>query len=367
MQAIRPKITTLEVCEPGDTAPDFMFIPESGFDAALADRAVERVGAAAYAVLRTQVFLATPQLKDSMQALVTTLELSRQRLVAQAGESADRVSLDLEYSEVGKAMHWQAITQFGVIVENFAALLHGLDAYRAGADVASAFLDHDLDLIGLLNEKRRRRLSYWEQCIRRPSDGELSAAGLDRDEVHAMRAGSRELAQRLAIGFRDVRAYYTPALHSVYTRYKHGYSLVAPHLSPLPVQGQMPQRDAEAALRGGFAVMHQRRHDGRRVIQVVQTGETELRACVVTALKALSLASTLVHIWLMEVEHPQERSIAIARSDEPATAAVQQHALRKWVGEAFDSIYSLPGIIGTDLSDASADAIAQEVLEAARP
>lgn len=354
MRAAKPRITTLELWEPGESGPGFTFVPQEGFDPAHADRAASRIGPVAYAALRSQVFSAAPQLHMGLQALVNGLESSRLRLLARREGGLTQQQVDLQYSDVGKATHWQAITQYGVIVENLAALLHGLDAYRSGRDVAAALLDHDLDLLRLLNEKGRGRLSYWEGLLRRPSEAELAAAGLDREEVRAMRSGSRDLGQRMLFRFREVRGYYTPALHSVYTRYKHGYSLITPHVSPLRILATHDrEKEIDDALRHGFAVMHQRRHDGRRVLQVVRTGADEVVECTSLAMRALELTSSLAHSWLMEVEHPEEHALTFAKSNDPATAERQQRAMRTWIGPTFDAVYELPGIIGSTLIDSS--------------
>jgi len=355
----KPKILSVELADKGAVVGG-EFTPGMFYRSDLALRAEARIGHIGYSMLRTQALAATSQLGDTFGILLRGMEHTRREM--RGAVSAGRFSeeeADAQFSEVGRMLHWQVILTFGVVVENLIAMLIAYDEWVSGSsDVADAFLHHGLDLIGELDRRSRRRLGYWEQVGRLPSESEVQALGCTGGEATALRAAGRKWAFKQRDDFQAVRSYYTPTMHQLYLRYKHGYSLITPRASPVRMKaGAADPLAVNHALHHGFAVVH-RTHDGRTTLQIVQTDFDELSACITAGRRAVRLSRAIGNAWMFQVEHETGHTMSFdiggGTDDAPARSA-----LLKWVGSDLAAVYP----IAEFLEDLHTSAVGAEVSE----
>lgn len=316
--------------------------PSLSFAGPMADRATGAIGHVAYAILRSQAFVALPQLGTTIGTLADPLRVAQERY--QSLPEAERAAATGTLELLGRATHWELIGRLGVIVDNLAALMDAVEAYRAGEDVdyAKILLRHELDVLAAVGAKRRRQLSYWERMANAPQQTQLLAAGLTNAEAKALKAGTRRWAFAAVRTMDRLRAYYTERMHHVYLRFKHGYTLVSPGVSRLHVRLRDAKESAAIndALARGFCIIHQT-YDGRRILEIVQSSPEDLEACMRTAREAVGLAERLAVAWTLELEHGEGWSAATIPPPvaERAVWADYASALRKWAGPDFLAIY----------------------------
>jgi hypothetical protein len=211
-------------------------------------------------------------------------------------------------------------------------MIRGYAAYRAGErDVAAHLLSYDLQVLNFLDARAMKRIGYWEELSGRPTKDELLAAGLTPAEAAMLLAANRDWAMQHRHTFAAIRGYYKPALHQVYTKLKHGYTLVDPMVSPIFV-GPDDEDRVGRQLRSGpnFAVMHQL-PDGRRSMHFLASDRAAIVDCIDMARTVLTFTLDLANCWLLEVEHPAARTIAFAQ--------VVTAVAFKWMGDGFNGLY----------------------------
>jgi hypothetical protein len=333
----RPVIQTFEL-KAYESDPGHTLTPNLMFDPAIGARASSRIGHIAYAILRSQVIVALPQLRLSLGNLASALDEAAVR-AERTGQQSDRDRAN----QVGRATHWDAIVRLGIVVENLCATLAALDGYLSDAsvDVTTMLLRHDLDLLKVLSEKKRRQLGYWERLAAMPDLQALTDYGLQPEEARAVRRAYRGAAFGLLGSFLELRDYYTPELHQVYLRHKHGYTLVAPSASQLHLKAKDPSgTDLDRALQSGFAVVHQTR-ERKRVLQIVRSTGTDLADCLRVADAAAELASSVASTWLWMIEHPEGHTLQVLERSEAAQLDLTLRGARKWAGDEMANAYAL--------------------------
>jgi hypothetical protein len=331
----RPKIVTVGVASSG--APTAGTTPNVMYSRIAADRAIRVMGRDAYAIVRTKAILAPVRQMDSLRAVLRPVEDALTELDALPAtarpEEWNRLNLAVTFA--GHEAHWQAIVRIGTGVEALVAMILAVEAYRRadGSDCAQPLLRHDLDLLGVLQAKQRRKPSYWEALSGRPTASQLAVAGMSPEDARLILDANRSWAIERMRDFQAIAAYYTPALHAVYTKYKHGYTLVSQMTSPFFMNDEVAKTRAaaEALAAGGFAVMHENAA-GKRQIHVVRSNEAEIRDAVSTASKALDVTHQLAVMWLLQAEHPDHRSFALTAPNNAVFA--------RWVGDGLDEPYS---------------------------
>lgn len=312
---------------PITTTPSFMYSRPA------ADRAIERIGRDAYTVLRTKALIGIRRQAHALEGLIGPLDAAVRRQDALEPTDPELPEARRAVDMIGNETHWHAIHRVGQSVESLCALESAMDAYRSGAlgQVATLLVHHDLDLQKVLESRTRRKLAYWERLGGRPSLTEAAPGRISAADRKALLAANRRWAAAVMGDFQAIRGFYSPALHQVYTKYRHGYTLVSPTASPLFLETDGRRAtDIDHAVRQGFVVMHESR-EGRRVVHVVETGLPQIHACLAMARTALILTSNLSMAWLYEVEHPDSPTIAFEGPDAELVA--------RWVGPALDDIY----------------------------
>jgi hypothetical protein len=69
----------------------------------------------------------------------------------------------------------------------------------------------------------------------------------------------------------------------------------------------------------------------RRVVYIVPSGRDEIIDCLRVAQLAHHMVRSMATIWLIEAEHPQERTVAF---DPPGWPL-----MKRWLGTALDHVY----------------------------
>lgn len=336
----RPTVSGFEYAL-DDAGTVHTFTPNFGFDAAAAGRAIGEVGHLGYAVVRTQASSAQTQLEGSLRRVLGIFDAEIARIDGLDGDQ--KVDAEAGLRALGHALHWEAIDRVGIHVENLATLLAGWDCYRKrSGDVGEAMLSRDLDLLKALGAKERRKLDYWEALVNLPAREQLLTAGLSTTQARVVRAAYRTAAMRMLSLFEAVRAYYIPGLHSVYTKRKHGYTLLDPAASPLRFRSKDPAgRDLQDAMRAGFAVVHRPRDGLHTMVYIVKSDEDELRGCVAAAADALILSGRIARGWLTRIEHSHGRSMNVEIPEDPDDKREFIAGLQTWFGAGYGSAYSM--------------------------
>jgi len=311
------------------------------YSAAAAERAIQRIGRDAYAILRTKAMLGIVRQRQALDSIVAPLSQLVEEMQALPEDASveQRARLAFEVSSTGQETHWSAILRLGTSVETLCGLLLAFETDREGGarDIAELLVRHDLDLFLVLREKKRKKLSYWEALAGRPAREDLLEAGLTPAESQRLLSEHRSWCTSAMKQFQRISAYYTPARHQVYGKYKHGYTLIDPGVSPLSLD--LGTRDAAVvneALQNSFVVMHQDR-TGRRVVHVVRSGGVEIEQTMEEARQVLDLAQKLAVSWLFELEHPLHRVITFDK--------IPKAIASKWVGDGLDETYDLTGAL----------------------
>lgn len=340
----RPTILTLRVATGSPEAhsnPTLMYTREA------ADRAIGRLGRDGYTVLRTKMFHGLQGQRAAIDTVLGPLEaaIADAAAVEADDEPARYARMSVEF--LGLETHWHSIHRVGQAVESLCALIDALDRYRAGstaAEVSRRLVRHDLDLQRVLQSKKARKLGYWETLGGRPTREALAKAGMTEAESRDLLAESRTWAGKMLRRFKLISDFYTSPLHQVYAKYRHGYTIVNPTFSPLNVMlDGRNAREVEAAIEGGLVVMHEAA-DGRRVIHVVKTGVPEIRVCLDFARFVIDVTRSVATAWLIEVEHPEHRTIAFDTL-KPWTVA-------KWLGTGLDDVYDISNqILHVDIAE----------------
>ena len=308
-------------------------LPSHHYDPTASDLAIKRIGDSAYLVLRSKALWASTQLANTFPMIEQTLANLIREFHALPAESQDAQVVAVEMG--GRALHWEAITRLGIVVESLCSLLNAIEAYREERfdDIETALVAHDLDLLKVLEERRRRKIAYWEGIAAVPSKERLLAAGLDAEEARILHGAQRAWAHSHTAKFAQVRRYYTDGIHRLYLRWKHGYTVVSPHVSPIRVANPYPKlrEDMDA----GFAVVHRRR-DGRVIMEVIRSNPDEIKACLAVARVASDLTHGLALAWTIELEDPESRTIVAELSTSMPERAPVVRAMEKWLARDAD-------------------------------
>lgn len=331
MSKPKPNIVTARVAAPGAdalrTTPSLLYSVEA------ADRAISRIGQDAYTILRTKAIFGVWRQQASLRTHLDPL-VAALRAQEEAPE-ADRTRAGLEANSIGQDIHWQGIVRLGTAIEGLVSTISALEMFRDGSgDPADCLLRHDLDLLRVLQERKRRRPGYWEALSNREV---IVAAAMDPEDTRQLLAANRKWSFGAMTMFGRLQAYYTAPMHAVYAKYKHGYTLVSPTTSPLFLEAGETSRRAELLFRaGGFAVMNQDRV-GNRVVYVLETGDTPVELTLTAARDALALTGELATMWLLEVEHPDQHGLAFD--------GLSPELLARWFGSGLDDAYSLSDLL----------------------
>jgi hypothetical protein len=342
-----PEILTLKVASatPRSWTTPTVFSPEA------AARAIDKIGRDGYSVLRTKAFRAVAGQRSGIEVVLAPLERAIARRDTFAAGTLDWAQAAEVCELLGNETHWHAINRVGQAVESLCALIAAMEAYRSGAapaEVSRQLIRHDLNLQPMLRGKRQRKLAFWEQLGARPQLGDLTSAGLSQAEAKALLAAARGWAGQMLRDFQKLSRFYTNALHQIYAKYRHGYTLVSPGLSPLYFEEELAPA-VQQSIRRSFVVMHED-EGGRRVVHVVKTGVPEIRLCLDVARFALEITRKLAVAWIIELEHPEGRTLAFD------TSALR--VARRWFGTSLDEFYDL-GAATEPVEEPSAEAAAE--------
>lgn len=340
MSTARPKILTLDV---STGAAAFSTEPTNYYSKDAAQRASALIGRDAYSILRTKALQGIQRQKQVLGGLAKSFNAAVGELQALPSEApaGGRSRLESAVWAVGQETHWSAIQWLGTSIETLGGLIQAFEASRdrtAGNDIAALLLLQDLDVLKVLQQKKRRKLAYWESLAGRPTHEELVKAGLSEAEAKRFLSDNRSSCASMLKRFQEIAAFYTAPMHQVFLKYKHGYTLVDPRMSPLYLEtGSHDLADVNAELRSSFAVMHQDRFTGRRVVHLVHSSTSEIQATMDTALLAFDLAQELALSWLLELEHPEHRTAAVS--------GVPRAILMKWLDQGLDEAYDVTAFL----------------------
>jgi len=313
-----------------------VFVPRYFYSDALHAKASGSLGESGYAILRSLAMIAIPQLEQSIDHVVAPMS-TRAREIEAMPKGDSRLEAERAFERLGRATHWEVVTRLGIVVEQLVALIAAYEAFEAGdkAGITRGFLRHELDLLKMLGQRPRRRLSYWEAVVQMPTIEDLRGGGLETEEANLLRSGYRTAARQMLTMFDRVRTYYTPALHQIYLRFKHGYTLVDPSASLLRLAGdeQQSQR-VQALMQGGFAVVHLSRSD-EVIVNLVRSDTDEFNQAVGATEAAVRLCNDFATAWLSRVEHAEGKSLQVVADPDHKDAMVV--ALRKWVIGGLDT------------------------------
>lgn len=135
-----------------------------------------------------------------------------------------------------------------------------------------------------------------------------------------------------------VRAFYTPELHGVYTKRKHGYTIIDPSRSMIRLTNG--GEAADAMLQHGFAVAH-RTWSGRVMLSIVRSNGAELDALFSTIADALRVSFSLVNAWLGHLEHAHGRTTSLEGGTDQDDRRRLAAAARSWLSDGWPDLFSV--------------------------
>ncbi|MBA2633952.1 MAG: hypothetical protein H0U86_13305 [Chloroflexi bacterium] len=279
--------------------------------------AFDYLGVQSYSLLTAYAWFALPQRLQSL------LELGRQadRVAARGDPPAPAAAEQLQM------IHWLAASQACMMIEEMAALVSAVASWRAnGADIADSYLGWRGNITETINSEDWDKPEYWAGLVAYPGHESLQDLGMSAHEASALTPLVDQTLDSAIRGVRWARAFFTDEMRRVYTRFKHGFSLLSALSTPIAMDTELAPAAGRVTLRGSLLVLDREGRGPRRLLAMRCTGY-DLGGMLQAATEIAGTAKFLAASLVVEARSPKHRGIMLATREPMPLSDVAQRAL----------------------------------------
>lgn len=284
------------------------------------------LGPQSYSLLSGYTFFALPQ------RLASLLDL---------GAQVDRLSSTVPFTWTERErihmLHWLAVSQVCMLVEEFAALISAVRAWRnARKDVATTYLGWRDDPTAVLDDPIVGTREDWEYLSNYAGHDRLRDLGLTEAEASSFASALDVSLMLITEGVTWARAFFTDEIRRIYARFKHGFSLLSPLSTPIHLDVELTDHAARHMMLESIFIMDYQRRRQPQLLAMRSTAY-DFSGALQTAARVAGLNSFLATTLVAEARSPEHRAIALGTVEEMGGPIkplpdIVQIALMKYTG-----------------------------------